>query len=213
MPILRVKRSQQMLFYIGETPVGSAANLVISRPATILPQQPTGGATIHRVNIGEEQHSNAAQQHPAAVTLTSQGLLTQATVVPGNNRPGILRRREGDRDQAVPGSPRPPGEVVDAARSKKADDEADDDDGGSNSSGSTTLSATSTCDNNNFSADEANAASGGLQVSKINKFPELPNNSYSSFPAEPSQEAQEAAAGLGACRPRAQGRVPRQQQQ
>ena len=86
----------------GETPVGSAGNLVISRPATILPQQPTGGATIHRINVGEDLQAvpNAAHQ-PASVTLTSQGLLTQAPLaLPGNNRPGILRRREGDRDQA-----------------------------------------------------------------------------------------------------------------
>ena len=86
--------------------MGSAANLVISRPATILPQQPTGGATIHRVNVGEEQQVPTSAHHqPAAVTLTSQGLLTQVPLaVPGNNRPGILRRREGDRDQAGKGS-------------------------------------------------------------------------------------------------------------
>ena len=85
----------------GDASVPTAGNLqVISRPATILPQQPTGGATIHRVNVGgdDSQQQQTVTGIPPSVTLTSQGLLTQ---VAGNNRPGILRRREGDRgDQA-----------------------------------------------------------------------------------------------------------------
>ena len=159
----------------------------------LLPQQASGGATIHRIidtstvsatveqpavtaaglptqplfhgqPLSQFQPTVAAQS--AAATVSVMPSTTLASLAAGN-RPGILRRREGERDQLIPQSPQPPGvagpPVSDDAMRAAAAAANNDDDGGSNSSGSTTLSATS-CDNPVFSADEA---AGGNSASAV----------------------------------------------